>query len=158
MNPCSARLKHLSVVKGEPMIRFILVAFLAATPAHAQDVAFAAITAEGHVLDEYLWTARPLVIFADNEHDPRFVDQMAFINERAEDLALRDVIVITDTDPSANSAIREALRPRGFMLVLIGKDGLIYLRKPTPWKVRELTRSIDKMPIRQQEMRDVHTR
>ena len=139
------------------MIRLLLLAFLLTTPAHADEAAFVAVPAGAHELDEYLWTARPLVIFSDNENDPRFIDQMAFITERAEDLAARDVVVITDTDPAANSAIREDLRPRGFMLVLIGKDGHIYLRKPTPWKVRELTRSIDKMPIRQQEMRDGHT-
>ncbi len=40
------------------------------------------------------------------------------------------------------------------MLVLVGKDGSVYLRKPFPWDVRELSRSIDKMPLRQQEMRD----
>ena len=62
------------------------------------------------------------------------------------------MVVIIDTAPAAKSPIREALRPRGFMLVLIGKDGQIYLRKPFPWHVREITRSINKMPIRQQEL------
>jgi len=38
--------------------------------------------------------------------------------------------------------------------VLIGKDGGVKLRKPFPWSVRELSRSIDKMPMRQQELRD----
>ena len=38
--------------------------------------------------------------------------------------------------------------------VLIGKDGTVYLRKPFPWSVREISRSIDKMPLRQQEIRD----
>ena len=56
--------------------------------------------------------------------------------------------------PAAETAIRTELRPRGFMLVLIGKDGFKYLRKPLPWDVREITRSIDKMPLRQQEIRD----
>jgi hypothetical protein len=40
------------------------------------------------------------------------------------------------------------------MLVLIGKDGQIELRKPAPWDVREITRSIDKMPLREQEVED----
>ena len=40
------------------------------------------------------------------------------------------------------------------MLVIIGKDGSVKQRKPLPWNVRELSRSIDKMPLRQQEMRD----
>ena len=40
------------------------------------------------------------------------------------------------------------------MLTVIGKDGGVKLRKPFPWDVRELSRSIDKMPLRQQEIRD----
>jgi len=63
------------------------------------------------------------------------------------------VVIIVDTDPSGESALRTKLRPRGFMMVLIGKDGQVKLRKPLPWDVRELTRSIDKMPLRRQEMR-----
>jgi hypothetical protein len=39
-------------------------------------------------------------------------------------------------------------------LILIGKDGQVYLRKPLPWNVREISRSIDKLPQRQQEVRD----
>ncbi|MCP5037334.1 MAG: DUF4174 domain-containing protein [Rhodobacteraceae bacterium] len=138
------------------MFRLILMIILTAFPVYADEAEFVLIPAGEHLLEEYLWTARPLVIFADNPNDPRFVQQMEFLTERASDLADRDVVVITDTDPAAGSAIREELRPRGFMLVLIGKDGAIYLRKPVPWRVRELTRSIDKMPIRLQEMRDSH--
>lgn len=99
------------------------------------------------------WIARPIVIFADTPNDPRFAEQLALLAKRPEDLIDRDVIVITDSDPAAGSALREKLRPRGFMLVLMGKDGGVKLRKPFPWSVRELSRSIDKMPMRQQEMR-----
>ena len=63
-------------------------------------------------------------------------------------------MILTDTDPNELSDLREKLRPRGFMLVLIGKDGDVKLRKPFPWSVRELSRAIDKMPMRQQEIRD----
>ncbi len=105
-------------------------------------------------LNEFLWIKRPVVVFADSPSDPRFVEQMNFLTERLEDLEARDVVVLTDTDPGAGSALRRQLRPRGFMLVLIGKDGKVELRKPVPWDVRELGRVIDKMPIRQQEIRD----
>jgi hypothetical protein len=44
------------------------------------------------------------------------------------------------------------LHPKGFNWVLIGKDGKIKLRKPFAWDMRELSRVIDKMPIRQREM------
>ena len=105
-------------------------------------------------LSEFLWIKRPLIVFADSPADPRYTLQMEYLTQRLEYLDERDVVVLTDTDPSADSALRERLRPRGFMLVLMGKDGTIYLRKPLPWDVREISRVIDKMPMRQQEMRD----
>lgn len=105
-------------------------------------------------LNDFLWVARPVVVFADSPADPQFKKQIALLEELPDELSLRDVVVITDTDPSANTPLREELRPRGFMMVLIGKDGTVLLRKPLPWDVRELSRSIDKLPARQQEMRD----
>ncbi|WP_416374631.1 DUF4174 domain-containing protein [Marinovum sp.] len=110
-----------------------------------------------HELEEYLWLKRPVVVFADSPADPRFNQQMDLLRERLDDLAQRDVVVLTDTDASVLTPLREKLRPRGFMLVLIGKDGSVYLRKPFPWSVREITRSIDKLPLRQQEIRDRRT-
>lgn len=137
------------------------VAFGAAAPAIAQD---AAPTAEELVeiimpgdsisLDELVWIKRPLIVFADSPADPRYVQQMEYITDRAKDLEERDVVVLTDTAKGEDTALRKKLRPRGFMLVLIGKDGTVYLRKPLPWDVREISRVIDKMPMRQQEMRD----
>lgn len=125
----------------------------------AEPVPGLVITEAGEqTLDDFLWLARVLVIFANSENDLHFVQQMENIMERPDELFTRDVVVITDTDPSVLSPIREALRPRGFDLVLIGKDGQRYLRKPLPWDVREITRSIDKMPLRQQELRDSRTR
>lgn len=104
-------------------------------------------------LDDFLWVNRPIVVLADSPDDPRFLEQLRLLEERLPDLKERDVVVITDTDPSQQTDLRQALRPRGFMLVLIGKDGGIKLRKPSPWSVREISRVIDKMPMRRQEMR-----
>jgi len=105
-------------------------------------------------LPDLVWTARPVVVFANSPNDPQFRQQVELLDQRRNALADRDVMVILDSDPSDPSQLRLELRPRGFMLVLIGKDGKVHLRKPSPWDVRELTRSIDKMPIRQQEIRD----
>ncbi len=105
-------------------------------------------------LDAWLWLKRPVVVFADSPADPRYVQQMQLILERTDALDERDVVVITDTDPKARSDVRQALRARGFMLVIIAKDGTIVTRKPAPWDVREISRSIDKLPLRQQEIRD----
>jgi len=108
-------------------------------------------------LTAFQWIARPVVVFADTPADPRFAEQMALIASDPGALAERDVVIITDTDPAAASEAREKLHPRGFALVLIAKDGTVALRKPTPWRVRELMSSIDKMPLREQEARDRHT-
>lgn len=110
-------------------------------------------TAAEATLEEFLWVKRPIVVFADAEADPRFAEQLRFLEADIEELILRDVVILLDTDPKARSELRKKLRPRGFMLALIDKDGEVKLRKPAPWTVREITRSIDKWPSRQQEIR-----
>ena len=105
-------------------------------------------------LEAFRWIARPLVVFSDTPADPAFSQQVELLQARLDELVQRDVVIVTDTDPSAMSPIRQKLRPRGFMLVVIGKDGGVILRKPFPWHVREISRSIDKMPLRQQEIRE----
>lgn len=104
-------------------------------------------------LAQFQWTNRLLVIFADTGNDPRFVEQMDLLSEQSDELDERDVIVLLDTDPTLESRLRERMRPRGFAIVLVGKDGQIRLRKPFPWSVREISRAIDKSPLRQRELR-----
>jgi len=142
----------------KPLFALVFLAF-AATPAAAQearpdDDIPSIIEATEIDPDELLWRKRALVVFADTPADPRYVEQMGYLKDRIEALEARDVVIVTDTDPAARSEFRRKLRPRGFGLVLIGKDGELYLRKPVPWEVREITRSIDKLPMRQQELRD----
>ena len=104
-------------------------------------------------LNDFLWTHRPIVVFADNPADPRFREQLALLAERPEPLLERDVVIIIDADPAAASDIRRELRPRGFMLVVMTKDGAVGFRRPSPRDVREIIRGIDNFAIRQEEMR-----
>ena len=104
------------------------------------------------------WVKRVVAVFADSPNDPNFRRQMDALAADPEALAFRDVVVLTDTDPEAKSDLRQTFRPRGFMMVLVGKDGQIKLRKPLPWDVREISRAIDKTPLRQQELRDLGQR
>jgi hypothetical protein len=151
------------------MIRLTLAAALTAlmtVPAFATDTAkptaveiwqadpTVILDAADVVLEDFLWIARPVIIFADTPADPAFTQQVELLRARIEELVERDVVLITDTSRADPSAVRKKLRPRGFQLTLVGKDGRVALRKPFPWNVRELTRSIDKMPMRQQEMHD----
>ncbi len=109
--------------------------------------------AVGLTIEEFKWIARPVIVFADTPNDPRFIEQMQLLAARPEPLIERDVVIIIDTDPAANSAIRTALRPRGFALVVLQKDGAVGFRRPAPRDVREITRSIDNFSFRQEELR-----
>ncbi len=103
-------------------------------------------------LDRYLWTHRLIAVFSDSPESPLFLQQMELLRALPEELIERDVIVLTDTDPTIQSSLRMQLRPRGFTIVIIGKDGGVKLRKPFPWSIREISRAIDKMPLRQLEL------
>ena len=103
-------------------------------------------------LTDVMWTARPWIIFADSPRDPIFKQQMALWRAGLNVARDRDVMIVVDTDPSAQTQLRKTLRPKGFTWVLIGKDGVVKLRKPFAWNMRELSRVIDKMPMRQQEI------
>ncbi|MEM1237606.1 MAG: DUF4174 domain-containing protein [Pseudomonadota bacterium] len=105
-------------------------------------------------LDDFLWVARPVVVFADSPLDPAFQTQLENLEDGMEEAVERDIVIITDTDPNSGSDLRKDLRPRGFQMVLIGKDGDVKLRKPFPWDMRELSATIDKMPMRQREIEE----
>ena len=146
------------------MTRIAFLLALCGSAVSAQDTPAPASTADplaqiirpamGETLDAFLWIKRPVLVFADSAADPRYIQQMARLTERLDELDARDVIVLTDTDPGTRSALRKKLRPRGFMLVLLGKDGGVKLRKPRPWTVRELSRTIDKFPSRLREVEE----
>ncbi|NHF72516.1 DUF4174 domain-containing protein [Paracoccus xiamenensis] len=119
-----------------------------------------AATASGlHILEaatttpeEFLWQARPIVVFADTAADPAFLLQIRSLQDLPAPMIERDVVVITDTDPAAASVWRRQLHPRGFSLVIMDKDGQVKQRKPAPWSVREISRAIDKFPLRREEI------
>jgi hypothetical protein len=138
---------------------FVLALTLLAPPLSAADGDPEAgeaiiLDAKDTKLSDWLWIKRPVVVFADNPADPRFVEQIGLLTQRYDALDERDVVIIADSDPSARSDARMHLRPRGFMLVIMAKDGTIVARKPAPWSEREISRSIDKLPLRQQELRE----
>ena len=102
-------------------------------------------------LEDLAGKARPLVVFADDPEDPKFVQQMAMLEALPEELEKRRVVVLTDTDPAAMSPLRQRLRPQGFGVVLIDLDGTVAHRRPLPTSVRELANFIDRTPSWRQE-------
>ncbi|HYI83023.1 MAG TPA: DUF4174 domain-containing protein [Acetobacteraceae bacterium] len=141
-----------------PRLVLFIVALVAALPALAQDsipVLATETAAPGEppqpTLEDLLWVARPLVVFADTPDDPRFVQQLRMLEAEPGPLAERNVVILTDADPAAKSSLRHRLRPRDFGLVLIDIDGTVAQRRPVPTSVRELVNLIDRMPSRREE-------
>ena len=103
-------------------------------------------------LESFLWVLRPIVLFANTPADPAFEQQLRAILERADEFVQRDVVLIVDTDPGSGSQARQRLRPRGFMMAIIDKDGEVKQRRPAPRSAREIMAVIDRFPLRRQEM------
>lgn len=136
---------------------FIGVAVLGTSiaPISAQEVpAFAPVEAMDTTLEDQKWVARPILIFAERPEDPQLLRQLDMLKSDWPALFERDVVVILDTDPKSESDARSTIRPHGFMMVLMAKDGTIAQRKPRPWSARELIRAIDKMPLRLEEEKE----
>jgi hypothetical protein len=132
-----------------PLFRHAFRAFFAlfvfCAPAHAADP-----------LAEHLWVSRPLLIFVDTDKDPRLDRQLAELAREADALTARGVVIITDADRGVSRAdrseLRKKYRPHGFTVILIGKDGEIALRRPVVVTADDITRQIDRMPMRLREM------
>ena len=102
--------------------------------------------------EDFLWERRIVAVMAASPNDPAFEQQMRYIRENADELLTRDVVVLFDSDRRSDSLLRRMLRPRGFMLAIIDKDGEIKQRRPAPRDVREISAIIDRFPLRRQEM------
>jgi hypothetical protein len=111
----------------------------------------AEIEAEQPSLEDLRWVARPVVVFADSADDPRFLQQMRMLEERADELEERRVVILTDTQPAERGPLRTELRPRDFNLVLIDTDGTVVQRRPAPTSAREILNMIDRLPSWRQE-------
>jgi len=101
--------------------------------------------------DDFLWDRRIVAVLAASPRDPAFIRQMEDIRAQQADLLERDVVVLFDADRNSGSLLRQMLRPRGFMLAIIEKDGQIKQRRPSPRDVREISAAIDHFPLRRQE-------
>lgn len=125
------------------------------SPISAQETRpFSPIDAAETTLEEQRWISRPVLLFAVRPEDPQIIRQLEMLEADWPALAARDVEIIVDTNPAGDSDARQTIRPHGFMMVLLAKDGTVARRKPRPWSARELIRAIDKMPLRIEEEKE----
>ena len=112
--------------------------------------------AQDDPLARYRWKVRVLVVLAADPESPALAEQKRQIASLKGGAGERDLVLV---QPPAGSAEASALRTRlglndePFQAVLVGKDGNTKLRAATPITARELTATIDAMPMRQDEMR-----
>lgn len=103
-------------------------------------------------LEAYRWKARPLVVVAPDSADPRFRSQMEAVKAAAAGLKERDMVVLTGL--GADDPLRQRFGGEaGFQVVLVGKDGHIAGRWDRPVALADIFALIDRMPMRQDEMR-----
>jgi hypothetical protein len=134
----------------------IAAAFLGGAPFMATASATSQLARANDPLAEHRWRSRVVVIFGAGPEDPRVAQQRRIIatmgaGARERNLALIELLGSTPV----TSAMRARLRvpEGGFHAVLVGKDGDPKLSSFEPISASELTRTIDAMPMRKQEMR-----
>jgi hypothetical protein len=135
-------------------LRYSTVAAIAFVPGDGRSgpVVFIGPPTEVMDLKKYRLTHRPVLIFADSETEPAYVEQRAALQEAVDGLVERDIVVLSDTDPADQAPLRRLFGAEGFEVLLIGKDGGLKLRQGEPIGVDALFAVIDAMPMRRQEM------
>jgi len=135
------------------------VANVAANSDRSQEIEFK--------LSDYQWQHRILLVFSPSSDSSEYRQQMqtwqadqAGVDDR--DLKLVEILGTGESQVdgrSLSSASAERLRqqfgitPEEFAVILVGKDGTEKQRSQTPVDLELLFRTIDAMPMRQQEMR-----
>ncbi|MBC7923794.1 MAG: DUF4174 domain-containing protein [Ferruginibacter sp.] len=105
------------------------------------------------------WEERVLLLCASTSRQADFVKQKELLLKEENSLRERDTrtidVLYDRLSPADQSFLRDELgiSAADFTVVLIGKDGGVKLRQPTPLTTQLLFSTIDAMPMRQREMR-----
>lgn len=119
-------------------------------------------------IDQFQWENRIIVMFTQNSDSSPYQQQMNEFSSLEDELQDRDLILISVFDEgcatldgqiisdSSADAIRSRLTPPkdDYSIFLIGKDGGVKLKQDEVLAPDELFRVIDRMPMRQREMRN----
>jgi hypothetical protein len=147
------------------MIALLLIATLALPPAPPQ------------LLASLIDRNRVLLIFAPNQQDERYQQELRLLARHSAELRERDVVIVPNLidagAPTSQDTLRQSTQllspqeqiasrkrygvpPGEFTVILLGKDGGEKLRSKTPLAMDVLDRTIDAMPMRQDEIRQRH--
>lgn len=119
-------------------------------------------------LDQFKWENRVLLIFAKDSDSDMYQAQIDSLHSHREGLTDRDLVIFSMFDQECSTVddniiddtSAETIRnnfsdqKETYSIFLIGKDGGVKLQKNQLLSVDELFNTIDRMPMRQREMRD----
>lgn len=97
-------------------------------------------------LEALRWKARPVVIFGSG---PQVLRQRRILRDPG--VRERQIVVMSGTPEIAR---RLGVKPKGFLFVLVGKDGGVKLQSSRIVERKRLFAIIDAMPMRRSEMRE----
>ncbi|MGY3089395.1 hypothetical protein ACVWYF_002443 [Hymenobacter sp. UYAg731] len=110
-------------------------------------------------LREYRWKNRVLLLAAPTAEQADFQTQKALLATEKTEMAARDFVVLEIFYNQLSAADQQFLTkeigvsPPQFAAVLIGKDGGVKEQSRRPIPPADLFGTVDKMPMRQAEMR-----
>jgi len=118
--------------------------------------------------DDYRWNKRPLFIFSPTGDREDYGKQLRDLSSRKNAIDDRDMIVHLVLEkgnsfagdlPLEREAVRQlrdkfAVSPLDFLVILMGKDGGVKLRRKEYTAMSDIFDLIDGMPMRKREMRE----
>ena len=117
-------------------------------------------------LEEYQWQKRIFLVISDHEKNNHFVNQIKELNSNKIGLKERKLLIIsvlpdqykiglTNGNWQSSNKLYKKYKAKGisFKVILIGLDGTIKSEKNDLMSNQELFSLIDKMPMRQREIR-----
>lgn len=119
------------------------------------------------VLRQHQWEDRVILVFASDQEESLFQQQLQLLQTNEEELEDRELVVYRIFDQKAIGPMGKSLKPKraaelrsryapdkkSFFFVLIGKDGGVKLRSDQVVEMDKLFGLIDSMPMRRAEMR-----
>lgn len=119
-------------------------------------------------LDQFQWKNRVLLIFAEDSDSDVYKAQIDSLHSHREGLIDRDLVIFSIFDQECSTLDGNVIDDKSaekiqndysdqketYSVFLIGKDGGVKLHKNQLLNVDELFNTIDRMPMRQREMRD----
>ena len=122
---------------------------------------------DDNTLKAYFWKYRPLILFAQSPDNPSYRAILDSLSANQDKIAERHIVIIETFENglvridgslykhlNAESLGRRFSPQKGQLTsILIGKDGGLKLRQEGSLHLGEIFSVIDRMPIRQQEMR-----